>query len=66
MSAKKSLLYKGTRISPGSNFYQLLEELEKTKSSDLKKQVEVEFKRLDDEFHKHFPRDLWSQLTGKG
>lgn len=66
MSAK-SRKYKECSVARGSAFFTLLEELDAAKDpkkrKELQKKIDAEYKRLDDEFHKHFPREDWDRIV---
>lgn len=68
--AKPLKRWKDTVIGPGSAFYTLMEDLDAAKKPEERKalqaQLKSEHQRTDDEFHKHFPRDVWARLKSKG
>lgn len=67
--SSKTRKYKECVVARGSAFYTLLEELDAERNpkqrKELQARVDTEYKRLDDAFHKHFPRELWTRLVNE-
>lgn len=53
----KSRKYKDMTVPSGTKLYEFLED------GDMKS-AEAEYKRLNDQFHKEFPKEIWDRIKG--